>query len=435
MNLRPLRALIRKDLRVFLTDRRAVILSFAAPLAIASFMAFLFGGMGDPQAAGKIAIRVVDEDGTELSQKVIKAIESEKTFETAAAGREQARADVQKGKAVVAAVFPKGFGESAGRSMFGGSERPVVTLMSDPSHQAELGMVRGLLTQHIMEVVSRDAFSAERGPAQIKEALAGIDKSPEIAADDKAALKKMLDSISTWYERPGAKSLTGEQGGPGGFRMPYTTKEQTITAGNQSDRKAQYAHAFAGMVVQFILFGGIELGVGLLTERQKGLWQRVRAAPLSRYQIVAGRTLSGAIISLMTIAVVFGLGMLMFRFGIQGSLLGFLLVGVAYALAASTFGLLIAALGKTPQAARGVSIIVVLLMVMLGGAWMPTFLFPAWLQKVTPVIPTRWAVDGFEGATFRGLGFTELMPHVGALLGFAVVFATLALARFRWEAD
>ena len=43
-----------------------------------------------------------------------------------------------------------------------------------------------------------------------------------------------------------------------------------------------YAHSFAGMGVQFILFMGIELGIGMLLERQRGLWKRLRAAPLSR---------------------------------------------------------------------------------------------------------------------------------------------------------
>ena len=36
MSLRPLAALVRKDLQLFLHDRRAVILSFAVPLVLAS---------------------------------------------------------------------------------------------------------------------------------------------------------------------------------------------------------------------------------------------------------------------------------------------------------------------------------------------------------------------------------------------------------------
>ena len=74
---------------------------------------------------------------------------------------------------------------------------------------------------------------------------------------------------------------------------------------------------------------------------------------------------------------------------------------------AAAYGLLIASLGKTPNAARGASIFATLIMVMLGGAWVPTFVFPEWLQHLTVVVPTRWAVDGFDAMTWRGLGLRE----------------------------
>ena len=72
-------------------------------------------------------------------------------------------------------------------------------------------------------------------------------------------------------------------------------------------------------------------------------------------------------------------------------------------------------------------------MVMLGGAWVPTFVFPAWLQQLTVVMPTRWAVDGLDAMTWRGLGLDAAMAPVGVLLGFAAAFGVLAVARFRWE--
>jgi ABC-2 type transport system permease protein len=100
---------------------------------------------------------------------------------------------------------------------------------------------------------------------------------------------------------------------------------------------------------------------------------------------------------------------------------------------AASYGLLIAALGKTPNAARGVSVLATLLMVMLGGAWVPTFVFPAWLQRVTVVVPTRWAVDGFDAMSWRGLGFGSAVMPILVLLGFALAFSALAVWRFRWE--
>jgi linearmycin/streptolysin S transport system permease protein len=71
--------------------------------------------------------------------------------------------------------------------------------------------------------------------------------------------------------------------------------------------------------------------------------------------------------------------------------------------------------------------------VMLGGAWVPTFVFPEWLQKLTAYVPTRWAIDGLEAVTWRGLGFEAAIMPIAAMLGASVVFAMIAMRRFQWE--
>jgi len=100
---------------------------------------------------------------------------------------------------------------------------------------------------------------------------------------------------------------------------------------------------------------------------------------------------------------------------------------------ASAFGVLVAALGNTPATARGVTTLAVLMMVMLGGAWVPSFIFPAWLQQFTMIIPVRWAVDGLDAMSWRGIGLSGAVLPVLVLLGFAALFAAITAACFRWE--
>ena len=116
-------------------------------------------------------------------------------------------------------------------------------------------------------------------------------------------------------------------------------------------------------------------------------------------------------------------------------MVGFLGVCAAFSLMTAAYGLLIAALGKTPEATRGLAIVTTLLMVMLGGAWVPTFIFPQWLQNLTVVIPTRWAMDGLDAVTWRGLGFSAAAVPIALLTGCALLFGAFAVTRFRWEAD
>ena len=214
--------------------------------------------------------------------------------------------------------------------------------------------------------------------------------------------------------------------------MPFRTRE--VAAQSRSNaRYNAYAHSFGGMGVQFILFMGIDLGVRLLTMRRMGLWQRLRAAPLSRGLLLASQIVSSALIAALLFIAIFGAGMLFFAVRIEGSIAGMLGLIVAFALMTASFGLFIAALGRTPEATRGLAVFATLVMVMLGGAWVPAFIFPRWLQQVSLLLPTRWAVDGFDAMTWRGLGFEAAWLPIVVLLGFAMLFAAIAIWRFRWD--
>jgi ABC-2 type transport system permease protein len=432
MALRAWRAMVRKDLLLFFTDRRSVIMSFAAPIAIASFFGFIFSGNQSSETA-RVPVRVVDQDGSVISKAIVQGLSADKSLAVTGGSLDESREAVRRGKTTVAVVVPAGFGDAAGQALFGGVAKPQLELLYDPSHGVELAMVRGLLTEHVMQAVSAEMFGGDQGRRLSQQALEQLRSSGGMAEGDRRALADMLGAVNRWYERgaaspaPGASPVASR-----GLAMPYTVHEEAVTVRTGVPYNG-FAHSFGGMGVQFLLFACIDLAIGMLLERQQGLWKRLRAAPLSRGLLLAGKGTSGALIALMSLWVTFAFGMAVFRIRIEGSWIAFVGVCVATAVMASCFGLLIAALGKTPQATRGVAILAVLLMVMLGGAWVPSFVFPAWLQRVTLVVPARWAVDGLDATTWRGASLAATLPTIGVLLGFAALFGALAVARFRWE--
>jgi len=369
-----IRALVRKDLLVFFRDRRALLMSFLTPIILGAFMGYFFSG--NDQSVSKIPVAVVDLDQSPVSRKMVAGLSKDKTVEVQSFELGQAREGVRKGKVAAALVLPCGFGATATRNFFRAETKQVLTLLVDPSRSAEAAVVRGLLAQYSMEAISGEVFS-----------------------------------------------------GPTGLEM---LKEEAVTS-KTGVRYNGYAHSFAGMGVQFILFMGIEGGMALLLLRQSSLWRRLRMAPVGRHSILVARILSSAIIAAVLLLGIFAVARLAFGVEIQGSLPGFLLITATFALFTGAFGLLIAALGRTPEATRGLSILATLFMLMLGGAWVPAFLFPPWLQKASLAFPTRWAIDGLEAMTWRGLGFSAALPPAGVLLGFSVVMGILAWSRFPFE--
>jgi ABC-2 type transport system permease protein len=186
------------------------------------------------------------------------------------------------------------------------------------------------------------------------------------------------------------------------------------------------------MTVQFVLFLGIDFGIGLLMMRRAGIWQRLRVAPISRADLVLSRILSATVVSLGTVAAIYGIAIGAFGVRVDGSWAGLVAIIIAFALMNASLGLLIAAVGQNPEAARGLSILVMLILVMVGGAWVPSFVFPEWLQTLSHLTPTYWAIEGLAAMTWRGLPFADAVAPVGAMLAFSALFAAVAMWRFRW---
>jgi ABC-2 type transport system permease protein len=363
-------ALVRKDLVLYFSNKRALAITLAAPILIAAFFGAVMGG--PPKKPARVPIAVVDLDASEVSKAIVAAMRADTSFDLKEATEPQALALVREGKARAAAVIPAGFGDRLPQAMSEpGAKKPEVVLHYDPSQATTLAMVRGLLLQHVMGRVTHAS-------------------------------------------------------------MPFEVREAEVTSG--ADRRYNgYAHSFAGMGVQFILFMGIEVGVGLLLMRRMGMWKRLRAAPVSRELLLGSRIVSGTLIATILLAGIYTAAIALFGVRIDGSVAGFILVAVSFAILTSTFGLLIAALGNTPEATRGLAILATLLLVMLGGAWVPTFVFPEWLQSATLVVPTRWAIDGLEATTWRGLGFEAAWKPAVAMLAASALFGWIAMRRFAWD--
>jgi len=429
MSITAYTALVRRDLKLFFRDRRAVLMSFAAPILIGSFFGYLFGGASSSGEMARIPVAAIDQDDSVISRLLVKGMGTDKALEMRQVTLEEARSQIRGGKLTVAVVIPKEFGDNASKALFRGTDRPEVAFLYDPSHGAELAMVRGMLTQHVMESVSAEAFggSSKLLDESVKEASQANGMNPA----DQKSLVQMLSSMKEWNARVNANPQAGGGARPG-ISMPYSVREEAITAHKDAPYNA-YGHSFAGMGVQFILMMGMDAGLILLVQRQGGIWKRMRAAPISRSTIVAARVTSATIDAVVILFVIFGFARLVFGVRVEGSLPGFILISLAIGLMTGAFGMLVAGLGKTAEATRGLAILATLLMVMLGGAWVPAFLFPQWLQKATFVVPTRWAIEGLDGMTWRGLGFDAAIAPIGALLGFAVLFTALAVWRFRWD--
>jgi ABC-2 type transport system permease protein len=171
----------------------------------------------------------------------------------------------------------------------------------------------------------------------------------------------------------------------------------------------------------------------LLLLRERGIWQRIRAAPLQKGHFLLARVSATMLIGMCQFALIYAVAISVFGVRIEGSAIGLAGLGIALCFMNSAFGLMLAAVGRSAAATRGIAVLVTLLLVMIGGAWVPSFAFPKWLQQASLVVPTRWAVDGLDAVTWRGQGLEAAVAPMAVLATTALSCLGIAIWCFRWE--
>ena len=361
---------------MFGVDRQALVMSIAIPAIIASILGWLDTTASSDKPAAKIQVLIADEDRSDISKAILDKLKKTDDVMPVLMDRAQALQKVKVGDTPVAVVIPKGFGAQASAA-FGGGTKPVLPVYQDPAHPMDASLAVGEVTRAAAEASAEETY-----------------------------------------------------GSIGNIGVPLDVKKESLTVAKTNWATA--AHDYAGFGLQGLLFFAIEAAVALGRERRQGIWKRLRAAPIHPNLLLVSKGVSSTALALAIILFLFLLGSMLFKVRILGSALGFGFVAISSALMAAGFGLLAATIGKSETQGRAISFMLIIFMLATGGAWFPMSRMPGFVQTIATYLPVRWAVEGFDATTWRGLDFSQVSHYGVNLLIFAVVFAVLAAVRFRF---
>lgn len=188
-----------------------------------------------------------------------------------------------------------------------------------------------------------------------------------------------------------------------------------------------------------VFFIAQNLATSVLEERRLGTVTRLLVSPAPRSALLLGKLLPCLVVNLAQVAVLFGVGVfLMPVLGAPGLALGahpfaLIPISVAASLSATGLGLLLATLARTLEQLGGIGTMVTLTMAALGGVMVPRSIMPATMRSLGLATPHAWALGAYQDVLIRSQGLAHVLPAIGMLVGFAALFFTFALVRFRWE--
>jgi ABC-2 type transport system permease protein len=404
-------------------DRVAQALTFLLPIIFFSIFATVFGGQGQ-NPTPRIRAAVVDEDGSELSQRMIAALQKETALRvrTSAAenndsgpplDRPSAERLVRNGDVPVAIVIPKGLGAAFGQSGFGGG--PAISLLADPSDPIAPNMVAGLL-QKVTMTAAPDLMM--QGGLHQFETYAG------------ALTPQQRSAVDQWLPRLKSGEAASGPGGAMGVRVDVVDVMRT-----NDTRGSLISFYAAGIGVMFLLFSMVGAAGGiLLDEVDSGTLERLLSTRLGMSGILMGKWLFLMLVGCAQLVVMFLWGRVAFGLPLFSHLPGFFVMTVVTAAAAGALAMVLATIARSRAQLSGFSTILILTMSALGGSMFPRFLMSEGMQRVGLITFNAWALDGYLKVFWRNAPVWQLWPQVLVLLTLTVVFLSGArlLAR-RWE--
>jgi ABC-2 type transport system permease protein len=315
-----------------------------------------------------VPLAVLDEDGSAASRALVAAATSGESFDLAArAGSEaELRAIVAAGRATVALAVPEGFE----RSLAAG-ERPAVQVIVDGSNATSAQTALGYAEGHLAAAGARLAGAAI---APAPEPRLRVLYNPDLASDR--------------FLLPGLMSMI------------------------------------------LMVAATVSTALSIVRERETGTMEQLLVSPLSAAEVVLGKALPYAAVSLAAAILVMATAWAAFGLAVRGSLLLFLALAAAFVLGAQGLGLVISSVTTSQQVAFQLATYATMLpSFVLSGFVFPLRSMPEPLQWLSFLVPARFFVSGLRSVVLKGAGIDVVWPELAGLGAFAAAMLAAAVWR------
>jgi ABC-2 type transport system permease protein len=196
-------------------------------------------------------------------------------------------------------------------------------------------------------------------------------------------------------------------------------------------------HFFVPGIVAFVimLISLLLTSIAIIREKEAGTMEQIIVTPLKSYELIVGKTIPYAIISILQLMVVIVVAIYWFEIPLVGSIPLLFFAACLFLLSTLGIGLFISTISKTQQQAMMTTFFFILPFFMLSGFVFPIANMPEVVQWFTYLNPLRYFLVILRGIFLKGVGFDVLWPQYLflAILG-GIVFSG-AIARFKKRLD
>lgn len=399
-----------KDLQQLVRNWMTAFFLVIMPIVFTLMFGFAFsGGEEDP----RLPVGFLDQDGSRLSASLRDLLAASDAIRPVIPAGRDARLDrlekaVHEEDFAAAVIVPAGYGD---------------------------GLLAGeaVRLQVIVEQSSEAAIPAQSAIQAAAARLAGAVEAARLSSQVYAGQAGSVDQAGqqAFFEAAVEQALSAWQEPP--LTVRVSASGAIAEEGGSEVMQSGFFHTSPSMMVQFAIAGLIGAASILVLERKSGALRRLLTTAISRTEIILGHYLAMVVMILAQLLILVAFGQLALRVDYLREPVAILLLMVTTALWTAALGLLIGTMAKTDDQVTIFALVAMFVLAGMGGAWMPLEYTGKIFQAIGHLLPTAWAMDGFENIVIRGLGLESVWLPVGIMTACAVLLFALAAWRFRFE--
>ncbi len=408
-------ASIRKEFLLLIRDRAGLAILFLMPMGLILVMTLIQDVSFRKMNETRLSILFLDQDQDSLGGAVRKGLEGSGFFQVvtsidrSALSKEMVFQEIARGKYQIGIVIPKGTSEMIRT------------------------WARGMVRRTLSEGDSRKSSALPKAQDSGRIILVF---DPVIKSSFKQSVRNALENFTSRIETKMAfQVFSSEMAGllPEG-REPLLEPGnlvhiEEIYATNKHNEVVPNAvqHNVPAWTIFAMFFIVIPLTGNLIKERESGTAWRLRVMPGSYGQVLFSKIFVYLVVCLTQFFLMMLVGIAILPLFELPTLdpghhkLALLCLAASTALAATGSGVLLGTIATTHEQAASFGSVSVVILAAIGGLWVPVFIMPAFMQKLSRFSPLNWGLEGFYDVFLRGAGIVEVFPYMALLLGFFIV--------------
>ncbi|MBP7446574.1 MAG: ABC transporter permease [Zoogloea sp.] len=217
--------------------------------------------------------------------------------------------------------------------------------------------------------------------------------------------------------------------GSGGISGPVIQADTRIWYNpNQNDA---WFMGISELLTVITLFAILLPAAAMVREKERGTIEQLMVTPLSAFQILFPKVIPMTLVILAGTAIaLFGVLGPGFDLPMRGSLVLFFLITALYVFTTAGLGLLAATVARNLAQVGMLTVVILMPMLLLSGAWTPIEAMPEWMRILAWISPLHYFLDAAYGILLKGTGMDLLWDSVLAMGLLGVVVFGAGMGRF-----